>query len=93
MIQGMIRPFVIPPFSYQRENSSRKRKKAGDCSPPAFRTVSILDLIRFPLTDSIKIDGFTQSVSNVSDLAFMAEGEGFEPPWACALTVFKTAPL
>jgi hypothetical protein len=27
----------------------------------------------------------------VSDLAFMAEGEGFEPPWACALTVFKTA--
>jgi hypothetical protein len=23
----------------------------------------------------------------------MAEGEGFEPPWACTLTVFKTAPL
>ncbi|EJL41501.1 hypothetical protein PMI08_03706, partial [Brevibacillus sp. CF112] len=21
----------------------------------------------------------------------MAEGEGFEPPWACTLTVFKTA--
>lgn len=23
----------------------------------------------------------------------VAEGEGFEPPWTCALTVFKTAPL
>jgi len=23
----------------------------------------------------------------------MAEREGFEPSWACTLTVFKTAPL
>jgi hypothetical protein len=28
-----------------------------------------------------------------SSCAFLAEGEGFEPPAACTATVFKTAPL
>ena len=27
------------------------------------------------------------------ELLCMAESEGFEPPWRCRLTVFKTAPL
>ena len=34
-----------------------------------------------------------QQTDASAGFSLMAEGEGFEPPWACALTVFKTAPL
>ena len=34
-----------------------------------------------------------QSKLKSSDCSLMAEEEGFEPPWACTQTVFKTASL
>ncbi len=45
--------------------------------------------VRIPLRHKQKTDSFQESAC----FSLMAERVGFEPTWACTLTVFKTAPL
>ena len=45
------------------------------------------DGVLLSLASQIKIPGY------ISRYFYLAEAEGFEPPWACTQTVFKTASL
>ena len=45
------------------------------------------DWVLLSLASQIKIPGY------ISRYFYLAEAEGFEPPWACTQTVFKTASL
>ena len=51
--------------------------------------IECLRTLIFPTKTQMRTSPQQKTIGVSSHLFHLAEGEGFEPPWACALTVFK----